>query len=96
MKEYYYICNKCVDSQEVECYTVGIIGEQICYICKENTNPENLSCISKQGTLKVLLKALCSQFCYPMPISEIFTIKRVIDGEPLDGISLDDIELSNQ
>lgn len=48
MKEYYYICNKCIDNQEIEYYTIGIIGERACDICKKNTIPKNLVYISNR------------------------------------------------
>jgi len=54
MKEHYYICNKCIDNQEVECYTIGIIGERTCDICKQSTSSENLSCVSAKEALRIL------------------------------------------
>jgi hypothetical protein len=70
MKEYYYICNKCVDNQEVEHYTIGIIGERTCDICKENTNPKKLFYVSAKEALRILYERLQ----YP-PCSGIFPKK---------------------
>jgi hypothetical protein len=61
MKEYYYICNKCIDNVEVECYTIGIIAERACDICRKSISPENLSCVSAKDSLKILLRYMSKE-----------------------------------
>jgi hypothetical protein len=88
MKEYYYICNKCIDNQEIECYTIGIIGERACDICRENTNPKNLFYVSAKDALRVLYW----QMSKPTLISEIFPVRQILPEETIIyGVPLDDI-----
>jgi hypothetical protein len=46
MKKYYYICNKCIDNQEVERYTIGWVGPRTCEVCRKEFEPKNISYVS--------------------------------------------------
>jgi hypothetical protein len=54
MKKYYYVCNKCIDNQEIECYTIGWVGPRTCEVCRKEFEPKNISCVSLDSFLKII------------------------------------------